>query len=690
MRQNLLFYNFMKKLYLFAALAAMLAACSENDLTAEKQVVQQNAEEGAVNFDVYTSRTTTRAGWSGSATTEELKKEADKTLGKSGFGVFGYYTDGEPYSGITKPNFFYNQKVAWNGTNNAFEYTPVKYWPNEFGEDAISDHVDRLTFFAYLPYVIVNPLTGVVEDDKTNNIIGMTRNNVTGDPYIKYSATMNPSNTVDLCYGVAAEDFTSSNSVYNPNDIKKGNPYLSIVKPDLNGKIKFDFKHALAQLNVQIDAVVNKSDPTSSVLDANTTRIYVRSVTFEGIKQKGALNLNSTAASTEWYETDASGSNKISSGSIIVHDGLKDGKEPNAANKSEDPASLNPVIIQSEPYEIEDGKITGTKVTAGVTETAVNLFDVSEITGDAGAKLVAPVYVIPTGETMKVTIVYDVETVDKNLAYYLSDGKTQGSTIENTITKTIDNFGEIKAGLSYTLRLHLGMRTVDFDATVSDWQYMQGDADLPSNLPMYTASAAWADAENFVTISAGTADQVYEFGITGLKANETVSHSDYTVPGDNTIMSDPTENTANALGIAKQSITIKQNTTTKNRTYNGVWTSATGKMVLLKFTQTAAPLGLKFKFWDSNNNIFVESTTGKVNLNTPNLTSSAENIKVWKNGQLLEYGVDYVYTFNDPRGQITLKTPGAIAQTGDNYKVSIKSGDAPAETIIIPYPTPAP
>ena len=466
----------MRKLYLFAAMAAMLASCSSDDLTVEKQSqqAQQNSEQ-AVDFDVYVNRGLTRGGISGPiANTTVIQTGSHKD---AGFGVFGYYTDGERYSGITKPNFFYNQQVTY-GTTTGWTYTPKKYWPNEFGSDAISDQVDRVTLFAYLPWVEVDPLTGTVkpaveselsgtdaekekqrnEKDPTTNIIGMSRNNVTGDPFVKYVATMDATNSVDLCYAVAAEDFTSSNSALNKNNIKKGQPYIDVVKPgiDANSKIKFDFKHATAQLKVTVDAVVNAAEngTSSDNVDADYTRIWIRSVTFEGITQKGSLNLNGG----EWY--DMNGTNKITTGSLTLFDGRKDGKEAILAATNETPSSINSKLIQSSAYVFgTGGVIDDSKNEPGVIKTKQNLFN-SATDND-------PILVIPTNEKMKVTIVYDVETVDKNLAYYLSDGSTQGSTIENSISKTIETFGNITAGYCYTLNLHLGMRTVDFDAEVT-------------------------------------------------------------------------------------------------------------------------------------------------------------------------------------------------------------------------------
>ena len=129
--------------------------------------------------------------------------------------------------------------------------------------------------------------------------------------------------------------------------------------------------------------------------------------------------------------------------------------------------------------------------TAGVTHQLQNLFN--------GAAVTTPVYVIPTGEKMTVTIVYDVETANDDLPGYLSDGVNHGSSIENRITRDIawsNSVTGLESGKQYTLKLHLGLNSVKFDATVSAWDddAVSGNGWLPSNLAVTTP----------VTLSLGT------------------------------------------------------------------------------------------------------------------------------------------------------------------------------------------
>ena len=438
---------------------ALLPSCKGTVDSPDKPV---NADPSAVGFNVYVNRgLQSKAGWGGVLTLDDLK---DGTKA-NGFGVFAYYGNGALYNETSKPDFMYDQQVRFT-TNNVWEYSPVKYWPNEFGEAASSEAADRLTFFAYAPFADVTPSTGVVTGDATTGIIGMSRNISAGDPVVMYSSSLTPGAGVDLCWGVAADAFTSSVDGDN-NNVAAGYPFLNVIKPKTGDHLKFEFNHALAQLNVQIDADIDE------VAADGKTKIYVRSVTFNGFSMRGSLNLNSnTTDGPIWY--DISGTGKLKREPVTVYDGRTDGMEgvSTASDLSEKPADLNPFIVQDKPY----GDV-GLK--AGVTTTAVNLFNNTDEN--------APVMVIPTpGVPVSVTIVYDVETEDSRLAGLLSDGVTHGSSVENKITKNITTTQGnmiLSAGKKYVVKLHLGLTSVKFDADVAVWDNTtyEGSGYLPEN-----------------------------------------------------------------------------------------------------------------------------------------------------------------------------------------------------------------
>lgn len=444
--------NILNSVFGLAVASLMLAACSSADEVATAPAATPEAGETPINFGAYMNRTTTRGGYEGELTTPLLQGVAD------GFGVMAYYTDNQPYNPNAIPNFMYNQQVTYD--TDHWTYSPLKYWPNEFGAAATSTGLDRLSFFAYAPYTEVNPVTGYALTNPEYGIIGMTRSTENGYPKVRYVASFNPSQRVDLCWAA---------------------PNRDAVKPAVDDKVEFNFKHALASLNIQIDALFDNA----GTLDKNT-RIWVRSVTFEGIAIKGELNLNNDAP--EWNDLYSNG--LLKGEPITIYDGRRDGSEGFAAMPNEKPAAINATLVQSEAYDFDaNDDIETPTIDKGVTTTAVNLFEgaVDETT---------PIYVIPTGGQLKITIVYDVETLDWNLtSSFLSDGSATGSSIENTITKVVESAPgtpiNLEAGKQYTINLHLGMTSAKFEVTkVQGWGEdengdpvppVTGDTDLPAN-----------------------------------------------------------------------------------------------------------------------------------------------------------------------------------------------------------------
>ena len=445
--------NVLKSVLGLAMASMMLTACSNADEAPTKSTAPSTGDT-AINFGAYMNRSTTRGGATG-----ELTNAA--ALQAAGFGVLAYYTDNKPYAPDALPNFMYNQQVTYAGS--AWTYSPLKYWPNEYGADAASTGVDMLSFFAYAPYTPVKLVSGMVEapNDQTG-IIALTRATENGDPKVRYVASLDPDTKVDLCWA---------------------NPIMNKIKTDYasDGKVAFNFAHALASINVQIDA----SDD-GNPLDANT-RIYVRSVTFEGLALKGDLDLNksteiltpATTAKPLWYEPYINSS--LVGEPVTIFDGRRDGREGVAEMPNETPIGFNADIIQSGKYTITPAFAS---TTPGVTNTPVNLFAATEGADDA-TNLNMPIYVIPTDMPLRVTIAYDVETYDENLlSGFLSDGQAHGSTIENVITKAVTLGGNaltLEAGKKYTIGLHLGMRSVKADATIAAWEpaATPGEANLP-------------------------------------------------------------------------------------------------------------------------------------------------------------------------------------------------------------------
>lgn len=443
-------------LLFFLAATSMLAACSSMDESADQPANKQQTEQQAITFGAYVNRGTTRSGKAGVLDLDKLK-ETTGDENTRGFGVFAYYTDNAPYSTTALPNFMYNQQVTWNSSAGRWTYSPVKYWPNETGSTAQSTGTDRLTFFAYAPYVEVSDPNFGLTANPSSGIAALTRANENGFPYVRYYVDTDPSKCVDLCYA-------------------ESEGHINMTKPagSTNTPVSFNFKHALAALNVQIDADVdNATDPHApshtNPVDENT-KIFVRSITFTGFATKGQLNLYTGAWNNLECDCD------VTSAPVTIYDGRWDGYEGMSESPNENPAGLNPAIIQWCSYAdlaLSEGDwttkySTKTKPT-GVTNSQVNLFN--------SATAADPIYVIPTKVPIRVNIVYDVETKDSKLvSQYLGDAATNGSTIENNITATTSI--TMEAGKKYTLNLHLGMKSVKVEATVSAWDTTEPNANV--------------------------------------------------------------------------------------------------------------------------------------------------------------------------------------------------------------------
>lgn len=477
----------MKKYFYLAAVSAMmLTACSsDNDVVQPTPAQPTNpvsVQQQAVAFDTYVPIVaSTRAGKTGVMTTTTLKET--ETNG-GGFGVFATYSDGNnetsgngAYAASQGSNFMYNQKVLWNSTSLGWEYSPLKYWPNETAQDSqkatmndgTKSIVDRLTFFAYAPYVgtadaSAGKLTGVTYTPATapatadipaanqNGIIQITPNTAITDPKVTYRVSTDPSKTVDLLWGVAPAgglSYATVDPTYNGTGptltVSEGMPLKNLIKPNKDQKMKFLFRHALSRLNFTVVGAFDQIAPGGSK-DANTKVLVEQVDVYEGtagsIKTDGVLNLNNTVAwEANWESTtggDYTASPLFSVSGTAINATIKDG---------------GPVALTSQP--------------AGVTTAEEPLF---ENTDNFFA-------VIPSDGTKFVfEITYYVQTKDDALA--VVSGTVDGSRIKNVVRVPVSV--DLKNNKSYTFRLILGLTSVKLVAEVADWE-LAGDVD--ANLP---------------------------------------------------------------------------------------------------------------------------------------------------------------------------------------------------------------
>ena len=402
-----------KSLFLSLLTGALLAGCSSSDLetTYEKEVLQHR--QIPVEFGTFLGNAAnTRAGEVGALTTPALKAATSQ-----GFGVFAYYTNGADYSdnattGST-PNFMYNEQVTYDATATKWTYSPIKYWPNEFqmdGTGGVATNVDKLTFFAYAPWVGKTDGTNAELDDMgTSGITAFSANTANGDPTVTYKVAANAANSVDLLWA-------TNNSLATPT-------LLNMTKPTVGTQVQFAFGHALSRLGMKIRAVVDETakDGTNDI--ASGTTIYLKKITLKGnaMFEQGTLNLHTGV----WSSTSSSNGFKLT--------------------------------VEGDDIALTEKKVTNT---------------LQDVMNAASATTKKYFMFIPTGNSdggdLEITVEYSVETADPALAGKLGDGSTAGIKIDNVITNKLTAFKPEK-GKAYNLDILIGVTSVEVAATVADW-----------------------------------------------------------------------------------------------------------------------------------------------------------------------------------------------------------------------------
>lgn len=187
-----------------------------------------SSSSSEINFDAYLGRNaSTRAGVT----------DID-SLKKSGFGVFARYN----HNGATSL-LMDNEHVTWKGGH--WGYTNTRYWPNEGSVD----------FYAFAPYLENVELVNAPDSIKDNPTC------------IEFTSSTSP---VDLVW-----------------DVQKNK---TVPTSPTDGKVKFQFKHALARLGFDITAN-QKLEEHGAVIQVEEVKLYGDTIVNGAFDIKGYLNL---------------------------------------------------------------------------------------------------------------------------------------------------------------------------------------------------------------------------------------------------------------------------------------------------------------------------------------------------------------------------------------------------------------
>ncbi len=411
-----------------------------------------------------------------------------------------------------------NDKQAWGGT----QY------------NGTLENGGNVTFFAYAPYVYVTtdasaknadnttaatlgkekksdganseyeaPATGETQDGTNGvGITSLTANTGTGDPILSYKLDVTGQN-VDLLWGTLSGTNTNVNNegnigvtgtsdnsapagqtTYAAELLKDYTTNANLTKQRTNGTVGFAFKHALAKIGgstvsgatgaapnglmIKLDIDNNgaesggarESFTATSTDDSWRTIVTVNSImisndldgdgSIENSGEKGdeeiVMGGNFNLATGKWqlntksadkYEHLIATSTSVANYSAVLSDAIKETGKPTASSEAD--------------------FFSKTNAHTGVTETAQNVY---------GTESNPLVFIPGTTPTMRITIDYIVRTYDANLT-------SKYSEVHQVISKVV-TFPTVKLNKLYSVLIHLGLTSVKFTATVSDWS-VDGD-----------------------------------------------------------------------------------------------------------------------------------------------------------------------------------------------------------------------
>lgn len=429
----------MKKQFFFGMVAAAaLCGCSNNEV----EQFQAN-EQNAIQFGTYVGQSTNgRAAVidkTGMQTGTNGATNGSQTVAK-GFGVFGYYTGQTAWSSSEKPNFMYNEKVTWNSSASpaAWEYTPVKYWPNNTD--------DQVSFFAYAPYD-----AGTASNFSFTEAASMTA------PTFTFTVNPTVKSQQDLLWAAQTN---------------KTKPTVGVPAKGSNN-VWFTFAHALARVGFKAEAMFDKVQSNTET-DNTGTADSPETTTDDNATIENGTKASATTIAIQKVELIG----KFRYQGVI---NLENGTfADDATLKTLESVDANPTYTCAKPgasVSIPDGENTdevGFTLSYNADEASSNFVKtVAEGVTTTPAKLNADdsyIMLIPknfTGDDkIKIRVTYTVTTEDNKLPGY-------NSVITNVITSDDFTFN-FEAKKAYTFNLHLGMTSVKFDADITDWSEQTG------------------------------------------------------------------------------------------------------------------------------------------------------------------------------------------------------------------------
>ena len=516
------------------AISACTQTDIDNSIMSPEQVFEAANNKVAFSTYMGNRGQQTRAGAKGSINTEKLKESnygfgvfayytgTAKYAMNSTLANFMYNQDVKWAKGAA-----YEGYIGGEGTGadaGYWKYEPLKYWPNEIDQAPATNTPDddqdndasnnqaygsgtyggNVSFFAYAPYVADSELAGETEGIiKINGKQDLSGNTLVQNPTIEYVVPAQGKDAVDLLWGTAsgtAKGVTGADNAGITGDPSSSDAYTKAVlegytvnanltKQKTTGTVGFAFKHALAKvggsyeytsgstpkpygLMIVLDVDDLKGgesggelEPFFGTPDAQT--IYNTKVTVSDITIVGRSLVNDgthdpgTTGYTETYLTKTQGVFDLATGQWDVSGVATTDKQSDAysttyniSDATNASASLSDAIKEIALGEKANKEAGFRALPLGVTTTIQNVYKNEAY----------PFVFIPgTWPELTVSITYTVRTYDPFLSIAYSE-------VTQRITKRVTFDQAVELNKQYSLLMHLGLTSVKFTATVSDWE----------------------------------------------------------------------------------------------------------------------------------------------------------------------------------------------------------------------------
>lgn len=417
----------------------LLIACSDHDGGDSPQPVDGAA---AISFaaGIGTEVSETRVYTGTIDKDDDLKEIVD------GFGVFGYFTDGNMWSSVKTTaiaDFMYNQSVYWGvqyltqdgGGNDVphydWIYTPPKYWPNS------TDNATprRVSFFAYAPFTPEGAVTGITafpnNTDKTQ-------------PYVQYILG-NPNEQPDLLYASCIDATRNGQGLIQTE-----------TDPNTYQKVPLTFHHALACVDIFIQRLYDEETfegkkptlPDTTKLFVSELKLQETSASPKAIYHQGELSLETGVWSNLAGKTGTDADQTIIYGEQFFNDSI------GGTNNLPTTDMKKSIIRDSELDKWE-------KENYGIDANERQLFKKQSL------------MFLPQELTLTPTLTYSMVTCDNELEHdYLTDSKDNRyfrilNTVEGTPIKL-----NLEQGKRYKLLIHVGVETILFEViSIEDWDF---------------------------------------------------------------------------------------------------------------------------------------------------------------------------------------------------------------------------